>query len=383
MKEINTHIHTPWSFSSFDSIEQAVSLAKNEQVEVLGISDFNTVEGYEEFAEHCKKKNVYPLFNIEFIALLQEDKAAGNRWNDPANPGVMYFCGKALDFPLSFSAASQEQLKSLWAGTQEHIKKVIEKLQGILQDAGVEVALTYEGIRTEYAKNTVRERHVARALGDALKAAYDSESALRDVLQKVVGDSSFTPDLENDVALQNQLRGHLLKAGKPAFVSEDSAAFLSLEQVMALILDGGGIPCYPVLVDDSRALNENESQVETLAANLKSRNIHAVEFIPTRNSLEILTTYVDYFREHEFCVTFGTEHNTPDLQTLVPKARGAVPFSDALRKVSREGAAILAAHQAKHAAGEAGYVDTDGKLLLTRETREEFIAFGKNCLGMS
>ncbi len=77
MTNVNTHIHTPYSFSSFESISQAVSMAKQQNISVLGINDFNTTEGYDEFASACEQFGVYPLFNIELVSLNQEDRGEG------------------------------------------------------------------------------------------------------------------------------------------------------------------------------------------------------------------------------------------------------------------------------------------------------------------
>ena len=53
----------------------------------------------------------------------------------------------------------------------------------------------------------------------------------------------------NIAGLENEIRGNLLKSGGAAFVTEDPKAFLSLEEVKNIIIDAGGIPCYPVLLD--------------------------------------------------------------------------------------------------------------------------------------
>jgi DNA polymerase III alpha subunit len=42
---VNTHINSPYSFSSFDSIEQVVKSAREEMISVLGISDTGTMDG--------------------------------------------------------------------------------------------------------------------------------------------------------------------------------------------------------------------------------------------------------------------------------------------------------------------------------------------------
>ncbi len=85
--DVNAHLHTPYSFSAFDSIGQAVDMAAREGVKVVGINDFYSMDGYGEWKEECARRNLFPLFNIEFISLNQEDQAAGLRVNDPNNPG--------------------------------------------------------------------------------------------------------------------------------------------------------------------------------------------------------------------------------------------------------------------------------------------------------
>jgi hypothetical protein len=47
---VNGHFHTPFSFSAFTEIEQALKMAEEEKVQVLGINDFYTTDGYAEFA---------------------------------------------------------------------------------------------------------------------------------------------------------------------------------------------------------------------------------------------------------------------------------------------------------------------------------------------
>ena len=61
----NLHIHTPYSFSAFTDIREAVCLAREQDVRVLGISDFNTTEGYQDFSEECQNAGVFPVYCME------------------------------------------------------------------------------------------------------------------------------------------------------------------------------------------------------------------------------------------------------------------------------------------------------------------------------
>jgi hypothetical protein len=102
--EVNGHFHTPYSFSAFTGMDQVFEMARQEGLQVLGINDFYVADGYEEFASFALSNRIFPLFNIEFIALNKSFQEQGIRVNDPNNPGRTYFSGKGLNAPLSLPA---------------------------------------------------------------------------------------------------------------------------------------------------------------------------------------------------------------------------------------------------------------------------------------
>jgi len=72
--KVNAHLHTPYSFSAFRDVDDALDKALAESVKVVGINDFYTAAGYDEWAAGCEKRKLYPLFNIEFIGLSEKDR---------------------------------------------------------------------------------------------------------------------------------------------------------------------------------------------------------------------------------------------------------------------------------------------------------------------
>ena len=94
MFDVNAHIHTPYSFSAFSSVEEALDHAAAEGVKVVGINDFYSTDGYGAWKAGCAARGLFPLFGIEFISLNAADQAAGLRVNDPNNPGRTYISGK-------------------------------------------------------------------------------------------------------------------------------------------------------------------------------------------------------------------------------------------------------------------------------------------------
>ena len=109
MKDVNAHLHTPYSFSAFQDIDDALDRAVKEGVQVVGINDFYSTDGYSAWSEGCAARKLFPLFGIEFISLNEEDQAAGLRVNDPNNPGRTYLSGKGLAYPVILSGEPLRQ----------------------------------------------------------------------------------------------------------------------------------------------------------------------------------------------------------------------------------------------------------------------------------
>ena len=100
---VNAHLHTPYSFSAFDKLNDALDRAVAENVRVVGVNDFYSTDGYKEWNDGCRSRKLFPLFTVEFISLQQQDQAAGVRVNDPNNPGRTYLSGKGLAYPVELA----------------------------------------------------------------------------------------------------------------------------------------------------------------------------------------------------------------------------------------------------------------------------------------
>ncbi|MDR1865704.1 MAG: hypothetical protein LBR08_09070 [Bacteroidales bacterium] len=376
IRNLNGHVHTPYSFSAFTGMEQIAEMAVRENIKALGINDFYVTDGYDEFNEMAVRNHIFPLFNIEAIALSKEQQSQGVRVNDPNNPGRTYFSGKGLDYPATLSGKYRDLLERVKSESQRQVVDMIAKLNRWLQETGVALSFTCDEIRRKYARQLVRERHIAQALRMGIQEIADTEAERKALLQKIYSGKETGVDVSDAAALENELRNHLLKAGGKAFVEEDDRAFLSVEEMQQIYLNAGGIPCYPVLLDDAKGnFTEFEADREAMCRSLLARNIYSIELIPGRNRLEILEPFVRYFDEQGFVITFGTEHNAPGLIPLTVTCRGKAPLTDYLKKVNYEGACVIAAHQYLRSRNGQGYVDpASGKAQV--ENRQDFIRLG-------
>jgi len=361
-REANAHIHTPYSFSSFPDMGTIFSMARNENIAVLGINDFFVADGFSEFSSGSVSNRIFPLFNIEFIGLLKEEQKKGIRINDPNNPGRIYFCGKGFDNPFNPGFFNGLKLKSVVRESQNQIKAIISKLNGLNEPINPSLTLSYDKIKAKHARDLVRERHLAKALRTMVAENYPDPGDQAGFFEKLYGGKKSNADPTNHALLENEIRSNLLKSGGPAFVREDEDSFPELPALIKIILKAGGIPCYPVLLDDSAGnYTEFEKDREKLYKSLSEKNIACIELIPGRNSLPALNDFVHFFHERNFIVTFGTEHNTPDLMPLAVTARGNQQIANDLKQIAWEGVCVIAAHQYLRAKGMQGFVLSDGK----------------------
>lgn len=358
---VNGHFHTPFSFSAFTEIEQVFTMARAEGVQVLGINDFYTTDGYAEFAELAKKYKIFPLFNIEFMSLQKDLQEAGVRVNDPANPGRTYFSGKGLTNPLVLGGEQLALLKQVQHESNVQTAEMVEKLNAFLAELNAGFSFSFDELKAKYAKNMLRERHIAKALRMAIDEKFTSDEEKKAFYLKVFSGKEVKSKLTDVAGLENEIRGNLLKAGGRAFVPEDPKAFLSLGQVKDIIISAGGIPCYPVLLDDAKGnFTDYEANKEKLYETLVSKGVYSLELIPGRNTFAVLKDFVTYFRSKNFVITFGTEHNTPQLDPVKVSCSGGVELDADLERIGYEGACIIAAHQYLIANGEEGYLNADG-----------------------
>lgn len=346
-------------------------MARDEEVGILGINDFYVTDGYGEFINKCLQYHLFPLLNIELIGISREDQEKGIRVNDPKNPGRTYISGKGLAFPSILPAKQQQKLDAVVRESNKQVASMIDLLNRWMEFQQTGISLSVDEIMKEHAVHLLRERHVAKALRLKLEEAGSDEDFFG-LLEQVYGGKVSEKQRGDKAGLEEELRGRLLKSGAPAFVPEDEKAFMNLDEIVGIIRDAGGIPTYPMLLDGAGGgITEFENDRERLIKVLKERGFNSVELIPLRNRTEVLKQYAEYFYEHGFVVSFGTEHNTSAMLPLTVSSKYEVSLDEKLMQISYNGAAYLAAHQYLSVKEGPGYQGGD---------REEMEHLGKAVL---
>ncbi len=373
--KVNAHLHTPHSFSSFCCVEEAVLQAKKEGVKVLGINDFFTFDGYDAWSYQTIKNKLFPLFNVEFIGLDEEKKNKGQRVNDPANPGRTYLSGKGLAYPVVWPKDDRKTIRHILGKNNDQVRQMLEKVNAILKKNRFPFSLSFEAVKAEFAKEQVRERHLARAIRDLAVKKFPMVEDQKAFYEKLFGGKELSSDITNEAAVENEIRSKLLKAGGAAFVEEDPSTFLDTKAIHDIIINAGGIPTYPFLADDAKGnYTDFEGDLSAAMADLKERGFYSAEFIPTRNDHDRMKKYVMELVKNGFVVTFGTEHNAPGKQPIEVFAGNSTPLDDDLLRINYEGACIIAAHQYLFDRDGEGVLDAKG--VFKQNKRDKFAELG-------
>jgi hypothetical protein len=360
---VNTHIHLPPNFSAFASAEEAIQLAASDGVVAAGTSNYHDFRVYQRFASAAEAAGIMPLFGVEIIALIDGLDGADTLVNDPTNLNRIYLCGKALTRIDPPSPSAARRMAAMRLASDDRIRQMTSLIATHFERIGLDGELTAERIVAAVAQRcgvpvewvALQERHVAQAFQELLYRDVEPDRRA-DILGRLFGSpASFDPN--DALKVQEAIRSNLMKAGKPAFVAE---AAVSFDDAYRLILDLGGIPCYPILADGASPICGFEDPPEALAERLLALGIYCAELIPVRNRPEVVDRYVTVLRRAGIVVMAGTEHNTQRMIPLRPTASGGEALSDLARDAFWEATCIVAAHQELVRSGQPGFVDGDG-----------------------
>jgi hypothetical protein len=362
--KVNSHLHLPPNFSAFQSVRQVIDLASQQGIGVLGASNYYDYEVYGEFARLARKHSIFPLFGIEIICLVDDLQKQAIKINDPGNPGKFYLCGKGMTRFAPMTPEALRILGTIRRNDSARMAKVVAQLADVFEQRGVPTGLTESAVIDRVVKRHgcprqgvyLQERHVCQAFQERFFELTQPAERIEKLTKVLAATPKAGPD--EAVKIQNEIRAHLLKSGKPGYVSE---TFVNFDEAYRLVVELGAMPCYPTLADGANPICGFEAPADKLIAELKARKIGCAEFIPLRNTPAVLSQYVKAMRGAGLVVTAGTEHNTLDMPPIEPACVGGQPIPADILPIFWEGACVVAAHQFLSLHGQAGFTAQCGE----------------------
>jgi hypothetical protein len=269
----NMHCHTFFSFNAYGySPSHLAWLARQRGLSLMGIVDFDVVDGVDEFLSACNLAGVRASAGIETRVFIPE--FATREINSPGEPGVYYHMG--IGFTTSrVSARGTQILSELRERAARRNKLVLERINRYLAP----VCIDYEAdVLPLTPAGNATERHMILAYLHTVERSIANRARFwADKLDLSLNQASSL--LQDSPKFQNFARAKLMKRGGVGYIQPDSQTFPSIQEVNELVLDCQALPCATWLDGSS----QGEQDIAELMELLTRQGIVALNIIPDRN----------------------------------------------------------------------------------------------------
>ena len=367
----NLHCHTFFSFNAYGYSPSGLAwLARRQGFKLVGMVDFDVLDGVDEFLQACENAVVRGSAGVEMRVYVPE--FADREINSPGEPGVLYTMG--IGFTSSRAPGGADYLLAdMRQRAETRNRAMVERINQYLGTVCVDyekdvLPLTPAGNATERHILLAYTQVVARAFADP--APFWAEK-LKLPLAEVAA------QLGSPVKFQNTVRSKLMKRGGPGYAQPGPDTFPTLDEANRMIIACGALPCVAWL--DGTSAGEQALE-ELLTLNI-AKGAAALNIVPDRNwnisdpeskriKLEKLYQVVAAAQKFDLPLNVGTEMNAPG-QKLVDDFD--VPELAPVRQAFLDGAYFIYGHTLMQRALGLGYQSEWAKAHLpSRKARNEF-----------
>jgi hypothetical protein len=306
----NMHVHTFFSFNAFGHSPTALAwLAKRRGFGLMGIVDFDVLDGVDEFLDACQKVGMRGTAGIETRVFVPE--LATQEINSVGEPGVCYHLGIGFahgQVPASVAGC----LEDLRRRADQRNRHIVSRVNAYL----ARVTIDYErDVLPLTPLGNPTERHLVAAYVQAAKDRIPHPAAFwADKLK--MGADEIAAMLDDEPRMERLIRTGLIKRGGVGYVEPESDMFPSLDAFHELIVASGALPCAAWL----DGTTSTERSIEGWLEFLIRKGVAALNIIPDRNwniadpemrrlKVQKLYEIVDLSRELDLPLNVGTEMN--------------------------------------------------------------------------
>ena len=271
----NMHCHTFYSFNAYGhSPTSLVWLAKTLALKLIGMVDFDTLDGVDEFLEACETADVRGSAAVETRVYIPE--FAAREINSPGEPGIFYHMGIGLAsgrIPDAVKHIAQAMRERAEQRNRAMLAKINAHLAPVTVDYEADVLpLTPAGNATE--------RHMLVACMQAAQRHYQGQALIEFWSSRLdTAPDKIAAIVSDAPALSNLIRAKLMKKGGVGYAQPNPANFPTVEEYHQLILACGALPCATWL----DGLSPGEQAEEELLNLLIGKGVVALNIIPDRN----------------------------------------------------------------------------------------------------
>ena len=270
---VNLHCHTFFSFNAYGYSPKALAwLAKQKGFKVLGIVDFDVLDGVDEFLNACERLAIRGSAGIETRAYIQDFST--REINSPGEPGIYYYMG--IGFTSGQVPAEVAPIMADMRGRADQRNRVmVDRIN--VQLSPVTVDYDQDVLPFTPAGNAT-ERHLLAAYMRAA-AAHFADPAPFWAKKLEHPEEKVRVQITDAPGFQNLVRGKLMKRGGVGYSQPGPDTFPGVDEVNRLIIACGALPCATWLDGTS----SGEQSMEELLDLLITKGAVALNIIPDRN----------------------------------------------------------------------------------------------------
>ena len=279
---VNMHCHTFFSFNGYGYSPTALAwLAKRRGYKLMGIVDFDVLDGVDEFLSVADRVGLRATAGMETRAYLPE--LARRVINSPGEPGITYHMGIGFtsgEAPEDRSEADEPSgarsiLAAMRRRAAERNRGMIERVNAFLDP----VTLDYErDVLPLTPAGNATERHMCRAYVSAA-AAMVTDPVHFWAAKFGIPQEQIAAIIDHGPQIQNLVRAKLMKRGGVGYVQPGPDTYPTVDEVHTVITACGALPTITWL-DGTTA---GEQAAEELFGLLIAKGAVALNIVPNRN----------------------------------------------------------------------------------------------------
>ena len=324
IEEVNNHVHTIYSFSTY-SPSMAAYLAWKAGLQAVGIMDHDSVSGCKELIEACKIIGIASTVGFELRVNFSGTIVEGRKLNNPDSKNIGYIAIHGI--VESKLPETKKFLNPIQIARNKRNKKILAKLNNLIKSYGMEeIDFNKEVYKISQAKEggSITERHIlfafARKIIQKTGKGKKLISFLKDNLNIVLSEKikKFLLEENNQFYLYDllgALKGSFLDK---IFIQPNYDECISVYEAVKFSNSINAIPAYAYLGDvtdsltgDKRAEKFEDDFLEELIPELKKIGFKAITYMPPRNTLSQLLRLQRLCKKYELMEISGVDINSP------------------------------------------------------------------------
>ncbi|MGN0867418.1 MAG: hypothetical protein ACI4SG_07090 [Oligosphaeraceae bacterium] len=305
---MNMHVHSFYSYNGEGWSPSRIAFEMRKMgLHGAALCDFDVIQGVDEFMAAGDLLGLRTAASFESRVFFPE--YADKEINSPGEPGVFYFMGSGF-----VNGERSGEFKAQLEQAHKRNRALIDRINSAL---GV-CKLSYEkDVLPLTPDDNATERHIVQAYRDLAIQQFGEEGACRHWAEFFNDDPAKLAE-KSPNAMNEYLRGKLMKKGGLGYEQPDETTFPPIDQVIQLIHRCRALPCSAWLDGSLPGEANPREQLECLMA----KGLEMVNIIPDRNwnfkdpakqevRVRALYEYVDTANALGLPIIAGTECNKP------------------------------------------------------------------------